>query len=395
MEHTYNDGILTIKLCGRIDSNNAAEAERDIFSLVEEKGAKSVVLDASDTEYISSAGLRVILKLKKTIDNSKVINASPEVYEIFEITGFSEIIDIEKALREISVEGCEKIGEGGFGIVYRIDDETIVKVYKSAGTDTIKRETNYAKQAFIKGVPTAISYDMVKCGDRYGVVFELIKSDTLANALTAAPEKFDEYAEKYINLVKTVHSTDVSDIISVRANDLYRGTFAKIKNHLTDEEYAGLMRLLDAIPDRNTMVHGDLHVRNIMIQNDELLLIDMDEIMCGHPIYDLCNIYYAYTELPKRGEADTMRYLGISVDMCGRLIEKFNEKYFAGLTDEQFKTAVDGMTVFTQMRYAYLRLIVKSRVYSYEESVKSVAQCVKDVILPHIDTAIKSLEFIG
>ncbi len=394
MEHTYNNDILTIKLCGRIDSNNAAEAERDIFSLVEETGAKSVVLDASDTEYISSAGLRIILKLKKTIDNSKVINASPEVYEIFEMTGFSEIIDIEKALREISVDGCEKIGEGGFGIVYRIDDETIVKVYKSAGTDTIKREMNYAKQAFIKGVPTAISYDMVKCGDRYGVVFELIKSDTLANALTANPEKFDEYAEKYINLVQTVHSTDVSDIISVRANDLYRGTFAKIKNHLTDEEYGELMRLFDAIPDRDTMVHGDLHARNIMIQNGELLLIDMDEIMCGHPIYDLCNIYYAYTEMPKRGDADTMRYLGISADMCKRLVGKLNEKYFSGLTDDRFKAAIDGMNVFAQMRYAYLRLIVNSKVSSYEERVKGVVQSIKDVLLPQIDTAIKSLEFI-
>ncbi len=394
MEHTYNDGILTVKLCGRIDSNNAAEVEKDIFSLVEATDAKSVILDASGTEYISSAGLRVILKLKKTVDNSKVINASPEVYEIFEMTGFSEIIDIEKALREISVDGCEKIGEGGFGIVYRIDDETIVKVYKSAGTDTIKREMNYAKQAFIKGVPTAISYDMVKCGDRYGVVFELIKSDTLANALTAHPEKFDDYAEKYINLVKTVHSTDVSDIISARANDLYRDTFAKIKNHLADEEYSELMRLFDAIPDRDTMVHGDLHARNIMIQNGELLLIDMDEIMCGHPIYDLCNIYYAYTEMPKRGDADTMRYLGISADMCKRLVEKLNEKYFGGLTNEQFKAAVDGMNVFAQMRYAYLRLIVNSRVSTYEERVKGVVKSIKEVLLPQIDTAIKSLEFI-
>ena len=395
MEHTYNDGVLTIRLYERTDSTNADAVENEIFNLVRECGAKSVVLDAADTKYISSAGLRVILKLKKTIDNSKVINASPEVYEIFEMTGFSEIIDIEKALREISVEGCEKIGEGGFGIVYRIDDETIVKIYKSAGTDTIKREMNYAKQAFIKGVPTAISYDMVKCGDRYGVVFELIKSDTLANALTANPEKFDEYAEKYINLVKTVHSTDVSDIISARANDLYRDTFAKIKNHLTDEEYAELMRLFDAIPNRNTMVHGDLHARNIMIQNGELLLIDMDEITCGHPIYDLCNIYYAYTEMPKRGDADTMRYLGISADMCKRLVEKFNEKYFGGLTDDRFKAAVDGMNVFAQMRYAYLRLIVNSKVSSYEERVKGVVQSIKDVILPQVDTAIKSLEFIG
>ena len=401
MEHTYNDGILTIKLCGRIDSNNAAEVERDIFSLVEENGAKSVVLDASDTEYISSAGLRVILKLKKTIDNSKVINASPEVYEIFEITGFSEIIDIEKALREISVEGCEKIGEGGFGIVYRIDDETIVKVYKSAGTDTIKRETNYAKQAFIKGVPTAISYDMVKCGDRYGVVFELIKSDTLANALTANPEKFDEYAEKYINLVKTVHSTDVSDIISVRANDLYRDTFAKIKNHLTDGEYAELMRLLDAIPDRNTMVHGDLHARNVMVQDGELLLIDMDEIMCGHPIYDLCNLYFAYKDLPKQRGADyIMQYFGMSVEMCEKFIKKFGEIYFSGLTSEQFKTMIDGMEVFAQMRYAYARLIhinATSATHGIprEMLLEGAAQLIRNSVLPGVDTAIKSLEFIG
>ncbi len=394
MESICNDGILTIKLCGRIDSNNAAEVEKEIFDLIKESGAQGIVLDASDTEYISSAGLRIILKLKKTIDNSKVINASPEVYEIFEITGFSEIIDVEKALREISVDGCEKIGEGGFGIVYRIDDETIIKVYKSAGTDTIKREMNYAKQAFIKGVPTAISYDMVKCGDRYGVVFELIKSDTLANALTANPEKFDEYAEKYINLVKTVHSTDVSDIISARANDLYRKVFAEVRDYLTEAEYGELMRLFDAIPDRNTMVHGDLHARNIMIQNGELLLIDMDEIMCGHPIYDLCNIYYAYTEMPKRGDADTMRYLGISADMCKRLIERFNEKYFGGLTDKQFKAAIDGMNVFAQVRYAYLRLIVKSKVSSYEERAKGVVQSIKDVIIPQIDTAINALKFI-
>ena len=367
MESICNDGILTIKLCGRIDSNNAAEVEKEIFDLIKESGAQGIVLDASDTEYISSAGLRIILKLKKTIDNSKVINASPEVYEIFEITGFSEIIDVEKALREISVDGCEKIGEGGFGIVYRIDDETIIKVYKSAGTDTIKREMNYAKQAFIKGVPTAISYDMVKCGDRYGVVFELIKSDTLAN---------------------------VSDIISARANDLYRKVFAEVRDYLTEAEYGELMRLFDAIPDRNTMVHGDLHARNIMIQNGELLLIDMDEIMCGHPIYDLCNIYYAYTEMPKRGDADTMRYLGISADMCKRLIERFNEKYFGGLTDKQFKAAIDGMNVFAQVRYAYLRLIVKSKVSSYEERAKGVVQSIKDVIIPQIDTAINALKFI-
>lgn len=401
MEHIIENDTLTIKLCGRIDSNNAAEAEKEIFGIIEESGAESVVLDAENTEYISSAGLRIILKLKKTIDNSKIINASPEVYEIFEMTGFSEIIDVEKALREISVDGCEKIGEGGFGIVYRIDDETIVKIYKAVGTDTIKREMNYAKQAFIKGIPTAISYDMVKCGGRYGAVFELIKSDTLANAIMKEPERLDEYVEKYTALVKTVQSTDVSDIISVRANDLYREVFESIKDYMTDDEYGAFMRLFDAIPDSNTMVHGDLHARNVMVQDGELLLIDMDEIMCGHPIYDLCNLYFAYNDLPKQRGADyIMQYFGMSVEMCEKFIKKFGEIYFSGLTSEQFKTMIDGMEVFAQMRYAYARLIhinATSATHGIprETLLEGAAQLIRNSVLPGVDTAIKSLEFIG
>lgn len=400
MEHITSNDVLTVKLCGRIDSNNAAEAEKEIFGIIEESGAKSVVLDAENTEYISSAGLRIILKLKKTIDNSKVINASPEVYEIFEMTGFSEIIDVEKALREISVDGCEKIGEGGFGIVYRIDDETIVKIYKAVGTDTIKREMNYAKQAFIKGIPTAISYDMVKCGDRYGAVFELIKSDTLANAIMKEPERLDEYVEKYTALVKTVQSTDVSDIISVRANDLYREVFESIKDYMTDDEYGAFMRLFDAIPDSNTMVHSDLHARNVMVQNGELLLIDMDEIMCGHPIYDLCNLYFAYKDLPKqRGGAYTMQYFGMSMEMCEKFIKKFGKIYFSGLTSEQFKIMVDGMEAFAQMRYAYARLIhinatSASHKIPRETLLEGAAQLIRESVIPNVDTAIESLKYI-
>ena len=400
MESIYNEGILTIKLCGRIDSNNAAETEKEIFDLIETNGAKGVVLDAENTEYISSAGLRIILKLKKATDNSKVINASPEVYEIFEMTGFSEIIDVEKALREISVDGCEKIGEGGFGIVYRLDDETIVKVYKAVETDTIKREMNYAKQAFIKGIPTAISYDMVKCGDRYGAVFELIKSDTLANAIMKEPERLDEYVKKYTELVKIVQSTDVSDIISVRANDLYRKEFEKVKDYLTETEYGELTCLLRAIPDRNTMVHGDLHARNVMVQDGELMLIDMDEIMCGHPIYDLCNLYFAYKVLPgQRGADYTAKYFGMSMEMCEKFIKKFGEIYFSGLTSGQFKTMTDGMEIFAQMRYAYARLIHINATSSEhgiprETLLEGAAQILKEAVLPGVDAAVKTLEFI-
>ena len=63
------------------------------------------------------------------------------------MTGFTDIIDIRKAMREVSVEGCEIIGKGGHGTVYRIDGDTIVKLYnEDEPFDEIEREISYAKQ---------------------------------------------------------------------------------------------------------------------------------------------------------------------------------------------------------------------------------------------------------
>lgn len=113
---------------GRIDSTNAAEFEKKLMA------AKPAEIDASELEYISSAGLRVLLKLAKAVGDVTVNNVSSEVYEIFEVTGFTEILNVKKALREVSIEGCQLIGKGGNGTVYRIDNETIVKVFREGKT---------------------------------------------------------------------------------------------------------------------------------------------------------------------------------------------------------------------------------------------------------------------
>ena len=56
---------LVIKLSGRIDSGNAAQAEEEIQAIIAENGASSLIIDVQELEYISSAGLRILLRLKK------------------------------------------------------------------------------------------------------------------------------------------------------------------------------------------------------------------------------------------------------------------------------------------------------------------------------------------
>ena len=118
----------TIPLTGRIDSNNAAAVEQELLAQLGTEREIPVVLDAKDLAYISSAGLRVILHLKKLNPKLSITNVSSEVYEILEMTGFTEMMTVEKAYRVVSVEGCEEIGRGANGTIYRIDQDNVVKV---------------------------------------------------------------------------------------------------------------------------------------------------------------------------------------------------------------------------------------------------------------------------
>lgn len=92
-----NDSVLNIYVEGRLDTTTAPELESEINGAFE--GINQVVLDFATLEYISSAGLRVILGMQKQMNKQggtmKVKNVSPEIMEIFEVTGFSDILTIE------------------------------------------------------------------------------------------------------------------------------------------------------------------------------------------------------------------------------------------------------------------------------------------------------------
>ena len=70
-------------------------------------------------------GLRVLLKLRQMQKHLEITDVSPEVYDILEVTGFVELLDVKKKFREVSIENCELIGKGGIGSVYRISEDEI------------------------------------------------------------------------------------------------------------------------------------------------------------------------------------------------------------------------------------------------------------------------------
>ena len=95
IEKKFENGMLTITPEGRLDTTTAPELEREIGEL---DGVQDLVLDLKDLAYISSAGLRAILRAQKIMNakgSMKLVNVGENIMEVFEITGFADILTIE------------------------------------------------------------------------------------------------------------------------------------------------------------------------------------------------------------------------------------------------------------------------------------------------------------
>lgn len=103
METNKNDGILTVKMVSRFDAYSAKEVEADLNEAID-NGADKILCDFSGTEYISSAGLRVLLatakKLKKTGGIICLSSLKPYVSEVFETAGFTPLFNIYGSEKE-------------------------------------------------------------------------------------------------------------------------------------------------------------------------------------------------------------------------------------------------------------------------------------------------------
>lgn len=84
---------LIVSLTGRLDTVTAPDLEKELNDI---SSINSIIIDMTNLEYISSAGLRIILKMQKALKgNLTLINVKPLVKEVFDITGFSEFLNIQ------------------------------------------------------------------------------------------------------------------------------------------------------------------------------------------------------------------------------------------------------------------------------------------------------------
>ena len=336
MKLTSNGTSATLHLSGRLDTAFSQQVQDYIEGKLATIGnVGQLVCDASGLTYISSSGLRILLGLRKRFPQFRLMEVGPEVYQVLEMTGFTKIMDVERAMRRMSVEGCEEIGRGGVGIVYRINDDTIIKVFREGSDiEEVRREITMAKEAFVLGMPTAISFDVVRVGHQYGLVYELLRADTLSACIRRQPERIDDFARLYAGLFRQLHDIRVprpSLIPSVMEREVQ--AIRHIGRYFDAASIDLLLRLVENIPQADRLLHCDLQTKNAMMQGDELMLIDMGEVGYGHPMIDLGHAHSAMVALV--GDYDLM--IGIPREMGRDLWQRTMRYYFDGLSAVDFQ----------------------------------------------------------
>ena len=354
---TRKDGDrVTLILAGRLDTATSSQASADIDRLLATVSPETrLTCDAERLEYISSSGLRILLSLSKRYKDFRIIEAQSMVYEVLDTTGFTKIMTVERALRHLSVEGCEVIGVGGVGTVYRLDGDTIIKVFREGTTiDEVRHEITMSKEAFVMGMPTAISFDMVQVGSQYGLVYELLQADTLSACIKREPKRIDEFARKYADLFRQLHAIEVSGGSSVPcAIERERQQIHHIRRYFSQEAIDLMLRIVDAIPDASRLMHLDLQAKNAMVQNGELMLIDMGEVGYGHPMLDLGHAYSAMVTLV--GDYD--KIVGMPRELGQTLWNHAIDYYLEGLPTEVIKQRKAQIEVISCVRnFSWLAL---------------------------------------
>ena len=321
------DDTLALELVGRLDINTSADLER-AFVL---DGVGHLVLDLGACPYISSAGLRELLRAQKRMAASGgtmlLVNVTREVQDVLDMTGFSRLIPSRRKMREITIEGLEFLSAGVCGECYRVDRETIVKLYNEGiGADVAEKEKTYAKAAFMAGIPTAISYDVVACGNRTGVVYEMLDATLFSTVIRNDISNLDDHARTLAQVLRTVHATPADPAVFPDIRQSLRGYFDQMGFFLSAAEVALLHRSLDAIPDADTFVHFDLHTSNIMIRDGEPVIIDMGDLSRGHYLFDIGLLATIYG-VPELGICEMATKIPEEAGV--RLWEAFLRHYFA------------------------------------------------------------------
>lgn len=342
---TYDADKLTIAVAGRVDSNNAAEFGTQLADARSRNPDGTVTLDLTNLEYISSAGLRELLKLKKSEAGKPIalVGVSSEVKDVLEVTGFAALFEMAKAtrekpgVREMSLDGLEHIRRDEASDFYRIDDETILKLYdKSYSYEMAENERRVAKAALVAGAPVLISFETVEADGRFGVLYEMVDATRVSDAAMADDSRTVELGRALGGVLRQINEAKPNKEGLQDAKAVLIAHAKALNMFFSQEDTDRIVALYQALPDAETLLHGSFMSNKVVIEGDEYLAYDMVEAGYGHPLIDLGSAYSMFVMSSRANANGAMRF-GVSEPVSQVLWANMLKAYFG--TDDEMEIA--------------------------------------------------------
>ena len=138
------------------------------------------------------------------------------------------------------------------------------------------------------------------------------------------------------------------------ARDTFIGYLDVIRSYLSAEQYDSLHGMISALPDDLHMVHCDFQMKNVMLVGSEPMLIDMDTISTGQPIFDLQALYVSYIAFPEDDPDNLHSFFGIPNDWGERIWNKIVEYYFDTADEGKMAEINNKIRLLAMIRFLFI-----------------------------------------
>ncbi len=271
-------------------------------------------------------------------------------------------------MRTIDVSQLDMIGKGVTAAVYLLDEKHIVKIFRDViPMKDIQYEYDCAKLVERMGIQTPCAREIVSSDQGIGIIYDRVKGNTLSDEMQKDKSKLYEYGVKYGRIVKSLHERKLEDSNLPSAKFMMKNMLKDCTDSLTDQEIKEIERIIDLVPSKNCLLHGDIAPVNIMVEDGQMYIIDVPMIMVGNPLFDLLQpysfcvqtryLYEYYLSMPEDEKSGPVgQYLArfraryLNKEESQKVWDGFVAGYFGNIQEEKRKNLEFTLRVFYAIR---------------------------------------------
>lgn len=214
-----------------------------------------------------------------------------------------------------------------------------------------------------------------------------MNSGTLSQAMKAEPEKLPQYVKMYYDLFNELHGIHDPDGIFPKLKDALHAQANRLERWgLSGEEIATVHDLVDAVPDADTIIHGDFHPGNLMLHHGELLLIDVPDLKSGAPLYDLYTVFRDLITAPQSAPQQCEISQGMPPELCTAVGQMFFSMYYQSRDPEVLGQRMRALGLV----YAFFLTLFLGEEELHPETIRHapgiVEQAFRGAVLPNAQT---------